>query len=420
VRFANFAASAFPMGAEVDGDMHDQAEASMGPERAEAMRGSRSTLPLHGGAVISLPSPPSGAADPGANRRRVADLLEALRARAHGRHVVLIRGYPDPDGLASAWAHAQLAASIGVTCDIAHLPLLSRAENRAMVNLLDLPLIRISAPAELERYVALSLVDANAIELPKSVGLPCVSIVDHHSVSGRLDADFVDVRTDVGATSTIYTEYLWAWPGSAIERGDVLPRLATALAYGIRSDTDDLLRATPADLRALADLIDHIDREVLASLSRYAIPASSMGILRRALEAMQIEGTWAFAGVGQVRPEDRDAIGQAADFLLRREGIRTVIVFGLVDGTIDGSLRTSDAAIDPAAWLREAFGIAPRGLPYGGGRRGKGGFQIPLGPLSLCPNEAALWGVCKEMVEATIRKRVGVMTVEPAALEPGS
>ncbi len=132
-----------------------------------------------------------------------------------------------------------------------------------------------------------------------------------------------------------------------------------------------------------------------------------MRIMRRALEEMEIEGTWAFAGVGEVRAQDRDAIGQAADFLMRRDGIRTVITFGLIDGWIDGSLRTTDPALDPATWLRDAFGIGPLGLPYGGGRRGKGGFQIPLGPVAGCPDHRALWHVCKQMVKETIRSRIG-------------
>jgi nanoRNase/pAp phosphatase (c-di-AMP/oligoRNAs hydrolase) len=352
-------------------------------------------------------------------KRRVSDLLDALRARKGGRHVVVIRGYPDPDSLASAWAHLRLAASIDIECDIVHLSLLSRAENRAMVNLLDLPILRISRVEELERYTALSLVDANAIELPRSSGLPCVSIVDHHSVSGKVEADFVDIRTSVGATSTIYTEYLRESPAFLLEHAGTLSRLATALAYGIRSDTDDLLEAAPADLRALGDLTEHVDRDVLANLSRYAIPGSAMAILGRAIEAARVEGTWVFAGVGPVRPEDRDAIGQAADFLLRRDGIKTVLVFGMVGGTIDGSLRTSDVALDPALWLREAFGIGPRGLPYGGGRRGKGGFQIPLGPLVGTPNKAALWGVCKEMIESTIRRQIGTGEAENAPERSG-
>jgi nanoRNase/pAp phosphatase (c-di-AMP/oligoRNAs hydrolase) len=352
-------------------------------------------------------------------KSRVDQLIEAMRARSGGKHVVVIRGYPDPDGLASAWAHARLAASIGIDCDIAHLPLVSRAENRAMVNLLELPLTRITAAEDLDRYTAMSLVDANSIELPRSARLPCVSIVDHHSTSGKLEADFIDIRPGVGATSTIYTEYLWTSPTRVFETGGVTTRLATALAYGIRSDTDDLLRATGADLHALGDLAAHVDADMLAGLLRYAVPASSMRIMRRALEELEIEGTWAFAGVGEVRPQDRDAIGQAADFLMRRDGIRTVITFGLIDGWVDGSLRTTDPALDPATWLRDAFGIGPLGVPYGGGRRGKGGFQIPLGPLSACPDHRALWQVCKQMVEDTIRRRIGTPREEEEARSHG-
>ncbi|MBK9260145.1 MAG: hypothetical protein IPM54_09950 [Polyangiaceae bacterium] len=339
---------------------------------------------------------------------RVAELLEALR-KYEGRHVVVIRGYPDPDSLASAWAHSRLAASVGIECDIAHLPLVSRAENRAMVNLLDLPLVRVTAPEDLDRYQALSLVDANSIELPRTTGLPCVSIVDHHAMATKPVADFLDIRLGVGAASTIYAEYILEAPTRVLDNASIATRLATALAYGIRSDTDDLLHATSDDLHALANIIDLVDSDVLAALSRYGIPASSMRIMRRALEAMHVEGTWVFAGVGQVRSQDRDAIGQAADFLVRREGIRTAITFGLVEGWIDGSLRTTDPSLDPATWLRDAFGIGPLGMPYGGGRRGKGGFQIPLGPLASCPNQEALWQVVKDMVEDTIRKRIGTI-----------
>jgi len=384
--------------------------------------------PSSSNAAHRSPSPPqSGDARPrlpldvtiedkrsaGLPRRRVNDLLDAVRAHADGPHVIVIRGYPDPDGLASAWAHARLAASVGVECDIAHLPVMSRVENRAMVNLLEVPLVRIRGPEDLDRYVAMSLVDANAVELPHKSGLPCVSIVDHHAVSGKLEADFIDIRPSVGATSTIYTEYLREAPSRALEAGGLASRLATALAYGIRSDTDDLLRASAADMYAMGDLAEYFDRDVLASLSRYAIPESAMQILRRALDAMKVEGTWAFAGVGEVRPQDRDAIGQAADFLIRRDGLKTVVTFALIDGTIDGSLRTTDPAIDPALWLKEAFGLGPLGRPYGGGRRGKGGFQIPLGPLATCPNHQDLWRVCKEMVEATIRRRIGVAEEQP-------
>ncbi len=358
------------------------------------------------------PNAGKGSDSPDSTPSRPALLVDALRARGNVRHVVVIRGYPDPDSLASAWAHVTLAASVGVDCRIVHLPLVSRAENRAMVNLLELPLTRIAGADDLQAYGALSLVDANSLDLQKTGAIPCVSIVDHHSVAGKVEADYVDIRPNVGATSTIYAEYLWDCPTRVLDNCGITARLCTALAYGIRSDTDDLLRATAADLHALANLTPHVDSDMLAGLLRFAIPPATMRVVRRALEEMHVEGTWAFAGVGEVRPQDRDAIGQAADFLMRQDGIKTVLAFGLVDGFIHGSLRTSDPALDPAVWLREAFGSGPLGTPYGGGRRGKGGFQIPLGPLAQCPDHRALWHVCKEMVEDTIRRRIGAVSHE--------
>ena len=368
-----------------------------GAEAAEPARGER-----------------AGATKEQAKRSGATRLLEAIKAHP-GRHVVVIRGYPDPDSLASAWAHARLAATVGIECDVAHLPLVSRAENRAMVNLLDLPLTRITAPEDLEKYSAMTLVDANSIELPRKAHLPCVSIVDHHSVAGKLDADYIDVRPHVGSTSTVYTEYLMEVGIGALGGGDLPMRLGTALAYGIRSDTDDLLRASAADLVALASLVPYIDADILSQLSRYSIPAAAMGVMRRALDAMQIEGTWAIAGVGYVRAQDRDAIGQAADFLLRREGIRTVLAYGIVEGWIDGSLRTNDPGVDPADFLRDAFGTAPNGVPYGGGRRDKGGFQIPLGLLADCPDRHALWRVAQELVEHVFKKHIGPSDQEDEA-----
>ena len=71
------------------------------------------------------------------------------------------------------------------------------------------------------------------------------------------------------------------------------------------------------------------------------------------------------------------------------------------------SIRLTNSPTGKPTWLRDAFGIGPLGMPYGGVRRGKGGFQIPLGPLGGCPDHRALWQVCKQMVEETIRRRIG-------------
>lgn len=352
---------------------------------------------------------------------RARAFVETLRAHAGKRTFVAIRGYPDPDSIASAWAHRRIAEKLGVSCDVIHFDPLSRPENRAMVNLLDLKIRKVTDAAELSGYDAYSLVDANEARLPPGAPeLACLTIVDHHRPSAAPRARFVDLREDVGATSTIYSEYLRLGPVGLPEDKKKARALATALAYGIRSDTEELVRATPEDLEALASLQNAVDLDILASLAHASITPRTMEIIETALAAGQVEGTLIFAGVGHVREDDRDAIGQTCDFLLRREGISTAIVYGIVGGEIvDGSLRTRSATFDPDEWLKETFGHDPQtNRPYGGGRRGAGGFQIPLGLLGHCPNRELLWDIVRATVEDRILKRLGLAA--EAAPEPAT
>ncbi len=51
---------------------------------------------------------------------------------------------------------------MGVSATIAHVLPLSRSENRALVKLLNVPMVRVSEMADLEAYGYLALVDASA------------------------------------------------------------------------------------------------------------------------------------------------------------------------------------------------------------------------------------------------------------------
>ena len=91
-----------------------------------------------------------------------------------------------------------------------------------------------------------------------------------------------------------------------------------------------------------------------------------------------------------------------------REDIDTVLVYGIVDNRIDGSLRTTSASVDPTAFLLTAFGSGQDGKPYGGGRADKGGFQIPLGLLAETEEKDALW----ELVQKVVLKRLRAVMPE--------
>ena len=74
------------------------------------------------------------------------------------------------------------------------------------------------------------------------------------------------------------------------------------------------------------------------------------------------------AGVGYLRYEDRDAIPQAADFLITEENVHTAVVYGIVHDEdeekkelVVGSLRTNKITLDPDEFIKEAFGKDSQG-----------------------------------------------------------
>jgi nanoRNase/pAp phosphatase (c-di-AMP/oligoRNAs hydrolase) len=114
--------------------------------------------------------------------------------------------------------------------------------------------------------------------------------------------------------------------------------------------------------------------------------------------------------VGFVHGEHRDGIPQAAEFLLRREGTDTVLVFGIVDGKrIDGSIRTRSDTVNPDGFLKKAFGLNEEThIYYGGGNiKDKGGFQIPLGLLAQSPDRETLYQMAREVVRQKFLEAIG-------------
>jgi nanoRNase/pAp phosphatase (c-di-AMP/oligoRNAs hydrolase) len=217
----------------------------------------------------------------------------------------------------------------------------------------------------------------------------------------------VDLRHDVGATATIFTEYLSELTPLDQDQEDDR-RVATALMHGLATDTDDFSLGRAVDFRASAYLSDIADRDLLSDLSRRLIAPSAMDTIARALATLVVRRNFAMAGVGFVPDSDRDTIAQAADFLVRREDIDTVIVYGVVgERHIEGSLRTHSASVDPGAWLESAFGHDDRGRAYGGGRRDKGGFRIPIGFLGRSTDRAQLWTLVENAMRQALLRQLG-------------
>jgi len=347
-------------------------------------------------------------------RPRVKDLDAILRKYAGKALLVLLTGAPDPDSISSAWALKYIARAYDVETTILYTTKLSHQENRAMVKSMEIPMVFYSERFDFTPYVGLCIVDAPspiiAPTLAEAVDqLPLVALVDHHKSDGDVTAEFSDVREGVGSTATIFAEYLReGHVGLEYGRQEDI-QLATALMHGIRSDTDYYFAARGIDFLASSYLAPFADSELLQIVSTQLIPPKTMDILQRALETKIIRENYLMAGVGYARAEDRDAIPQAADYLVRREGIDTVIVFGIIDEKfIEGSLRTRSRLLDPDPFLKQILGLDSDGKPYGGGRLDKGGFKIPVGMFSGCSDKQLLWEMTTKTLTDIFFKALGI------------
>ena len=341
---------------------------------------------------------------------RARAFAEALSA-ARGKHLLIaLRGHPDPDGIACAITQAHIAQRLGVAhTTIGYCHELSHRENRALVKLLGLELRKIKSVREVGRVDFLGLVDAHEMDpdLPDAAEFELLTIVDHHRAISPPKARFVDLRPEVGATATIFVEYLQELsPLDADVEED--RRIATALMHGLATDTDDFMLARGADFFAASRLVDVCDGDLLQDLSRRLIAPTAMDVIARALQALVVRRNFAIAGVGFVSEAERDTIAQAADFLVRREDIDTCVVYGVVgDKYIEGSLRTHSPSVDPAVWLDQAFGTDEKGRPFGGGRRDKGGFRIPIGFLGRVTDRQQLWQLVEHAVRTALLRQSG-------------
>ena len=329
--------------------------------------------------------------------RKVEELRQMFdRHRGH-RQLILLQDFPDPDALSSAWTYKLIAQQYDINCEIIYAGALSHQENIALVKLTGLPLQRwtleTAKTKDLSLYQGCVFIDnqgttCHLTDLVVAAGIPIAAVIDHHSLQGEMNAEFVDLRSHIRATATIFAEYLQA--GLLNLDGSISQHVkcATALMHGLRSDTNALRQAQEEDFLAAAYLSRFYDSQLLNAVLQSSRSKWVMDAIERSLKHRIVQNSFSIAGIGYLRYDDRDSIPQAADFLVTEENVHTAVVYGIVhdkDEEIEvviGSLRTTKLTLDPDEFIKEAFGQDAQGRFFGGGRSQAGGFEIPVGFLS--------------------------------------
>jgi len=292
-----------------------------------------------------------------------------LRAFAEGVATlpILVHADPDPDALASAFAVRALLSASPESMPIVSRGAMRRPENRRMAELLGSPVVQVG-DAELHRLERLIAVDTQPAGLGGPHG-PRLAVIDHHPLVPGYDAEVLDLRPEYGATATMLTEYL-----RAVERG-IGQTIATALLYGIRTDTDELRRGvTAADVAAYAFLQERADPGLLRRFERPAYTPAAARTLGRGMERVRIVEDVAVCHLGKLDAEWAHLLPEAADFCLDIEGVSWSVGSAVIGASIEAALRhpgRDGSGVDALAkWLIQDGGT-------GGGHAAMARVRLP-------------------------------------------
>lgn len=324
------------------------------------------------------------------------EVIRRLEAEVNSKVLIVCHDNPDPDALASALAMKHLCDSIGHSSTIIHGGMIEHQQNRAMVKLLDMDVRKIILDWEIEDLlkdsdivicVDFSHPGANNV-LPNNC-VPHV-VIDHHTSEERPAGDVILVRSEFAATSSLIASVLM---NSGVEMNS---KIATALAFGIRTDTLGFTRSFNAvDLRALSWLGAWVDWDLIRSFESPPRSQEVLSIFKQALSDADFEDGLMLVPISEMA--DRDALSQVADFLLPTEGVKIVVTYGVRMSKVILSVRSNDDSIHAGKMLERTFQKGSAG-----GHKSLAGGQIPFDELGCETPEEAMKSITK-ILQTTFR-----------------
>lgn len=301
------------------------------------------------------------------------DDLEKMRAAVGpGPVLIVTHDSPDPDALAAGMALAFLFKKAwDIDSRLMYCGLVARAENQAMLRLLATEWEYVDNFGDLSVYTGIVLVDsqpgAGNNSLPEGV-LPAVVIDHHHPLRDQLDqVPYIEVRPEVGASTTLVYQYLAA--------AGIIPstRLATAMFYGLQTDTRGLARgASPLDEVVYVRLLSWLDRSLLIDVEQAGLTREYFRAIHDGLAAARLHGRLLIAYLGDMLRPDMPA--EMADILIRLDDAHTALCLGVHENVLYLSLRTDPMTLDAGLLVQDI--IVPEGKA--GGHGTMAGGQVDL------------------------------------------
>jgi len=283
--------------------------------------------------------------------------------------IICIPIVADPDAIASALALKRLFWRKVQKTLICRVNAIKRSDNLAMIRDLKItvPYITKVNTSEVTKW---AIVDSQPHHHKSLNNTDFSIIIDHHPPDPLLKVPFKDIREEYGAVSSIMTEYLKA--------AGVTPstKLATALFYGIKTDTDNFTRtSTSADVSAFRYLYPLVNINIIKKIESSEINKKNLVAFRKAFEELQFIGDTAYIHMGVVK--DADVLVILADFFLKMAEATWCIVSGIYGKKLIIIFRNVGFRLDAGKVAKRLFGK----LGSAGGHKSAARAEIPISAL---------------------------------------
>jgi nanoRNase/pAp phosphatase (c-di-AMP/oligoRNAs hydrolase) len=307
----------------------------------------------------------------------VAEKLKRLLEQVGSEDTVGILINADPDALSSALALQRLFWRRVKKTWVFRTNVIRRADNLAMIKLLNIKQqhIRKLNPAKLSKW---AIVDSQPHHQEALAKFRFDIVIDHHPLSPGSSAAFVDIREEYGATATMMTEYLRA---AKIKPS---PRLATALFYGIKIDTDNFVRPSiPNDIEAFRYLYPFTNIHIVKMIESSEMTRKTLVHFRAALGNLVFLRDKAWIHMGKVN--DPDILVILADFFLKLVESTWCIVSGVYGQRLIVVFRHAGFRLDAGKVAEKLFGS----WGPAGGHQSAARAEIPIEALPAPAHEGS-------------------------------
>jgi nanoRNase/pAp phosphatase (c-di-AMP/oligoRNAs hydrolase) len=178
---------------------------------------------------------------------------------------------------------------------------------------------------------------------------------------------FYDVRTHLGATTTLLYQY-WKARGMRVTR-----RYATVMFYALRSETQDMGReASALDRETYKELYAATDLGALALIGNAKVDRSYFATVARGIEQTKLYGTLLVTELGELPYPD--VVAQIAEYFLKLKEASYTAAIGVYRQNVLFSLRGDD----PSARLGKVARAIVEGLGTAGGHGSSAGGQVDV------------------------------------------